>query len=146
MPSAITFEKFYLEAEQRDHEMARRRDDRAQKIILRNQHERMCLSSGKRFHASHLATALAAEELHALLLTPRLTSVDTSTGAAYLNAFLQEKTPLAKLFVGQKLFVRPDPLAGIPELSIASVSGLGLAQARNFAAEPILPDGRYDHR
>src|SRR5207244_3646932 len=37
----------------------------------------------------------------------KITKVDTKNGSAYLSAFTQEKTPLEKLFEGEKLFLAP---------------------------------------
>ncbi|MBV9079844.1 MAG: hypothetical protein JO102_01855, partial [Elusimicrobia bacterium] len=46
------------------------------------------------FHTAEIAARLRSREVSYLVVTPKLTKVDESTGSAYLSVFAQEKTPL----------------------------------------------------
>ncbi|MFN0117537.1 MAG: hypothetical protein ACKVQC_04490 [Elusimicrobiota bacterium] len=111
------FERFYEEAEIRDEKMA--------KLILKD-----VLSEGKGvlsmkglstsscpilvtggFHSTGIENFLTTAGYSVISLTPKMTKVTAVDGSEYLlNAFAQEKTPLNKLFDGDKLFLAKAPI------------------------------------
>ena len=52
---------------------------------------------------------LNAAGITVISFVPTIEKVDTAQGSAYLSVFTREKTPLEKLFQGQKLFLGDDP-------------------------------------
>jgi hypothetical protein len=107
-----SFESFYQEAETRDklmaenfiHEIA----TASQKPLGLAMTNIAILVTGG-FHSTGIDRALTDAGFNVISFVPRLTKVDEN-GSAYLSAFAQEKTPLQKLFQGQKLFLTPEPL------------------------------------
>ena len=41
---------------------------------------------------------------------PKISKIEEANGSSYLSVFTQEKTPLDKLFAGEKLFLAEAPL------------------------------------
>jgi hypothetical protein len=105
-----SFESFYREAEARDTAMAQnilsslnlqpRSDSYPTPIAL--------LVTGG-FHAEGMAEQLTEQGATVISYIPKIEKVDTAQGSAYLSVFTQEKTPLEKLFQGEKLFLAQDP-------------------------------------
>jgi hypothetical protein len=91
------FEDFYFEAEARDTAMA---ENLKRAIAETGARHAVVVTGG--FHTVPAASAV---------FTPRLTKIETGAGSAYLSVFAQEKTPLEKLFEGQKLFLATPPLS-----------------------------------
>lgn len=74
------------------------------------------------FHAPEITRLFVARRIPYVLLTPKLTKVEDSNGADYLEVFSREKAPLEKLFSGEKLFINPPNLAlGTPGIDIPGV-------------------------
>ena len=81
------------------------------------------------------------------IFVPRITKVDDAKGSDYLSVFAQEKSPLDKLFEGEKLFLSqeqfPDGLqktTGLMMLSLGGRSGFIsqiYGEAANRSAEAI---------
>ncbi|OVE76640.1 hypothetical protein BVX98_04950, partial [bacterium F11] len=95
-----SFEFFYRHAEARDRAMAQNlinsiNDEKADIAIL--------VTGG--FHSEGIQTHLKGEDVTVVSWVPKITQVKTETGPAYLSVFTQEKTPLEKLFEGEKLFL-----------------------------------------
>ena len=110
----LSFERFYVEAELRDAAMAKNllramTATGAKKIVL--------VTGG--FHSAGIARALQPKGVTIVTYVPKITKIEDETGTAYLNTFTQEKTPLDKLFAGEKLF-----LAGAPMTPPAATGGL----------------------
>lgn len=61
------------------------------------------------YHSPNVAERLRQAGVTVVSFTPRIEKLDTAQGSAYLSVFTQEKTPLEKLFKGEKLFLSQDP-------------------------------------
>ncbi len=132
-PSLDAFENFYREADARDGLMTAN--------VLRALEKTGATTAAVvvgGYHAEGLSSRLAAAGVSTILFTPRLTAADPTKGSAYLNAFLQEKTPLESLFTGKRLFVTPDPAAGLVELP-----GLTLGLKSLRGQEIVDPTAEY---
>ncbi len=81
------------------------------------------------FHTPQVAQLLREQKIPYVIVSPKLTRVDDASGSAYLSVFAREKTPLEKLFSGQKLFISParlaigsdavfQPVAGVKDLDV----------------------------
>ena len=68
---------------------------------------------------------------------PKITKVDTESGSKYLSVFTQEKSPLEKLFDGEKLFLAQEPLS-VPVHRLAGFYTAGLATLHKAADLPII--------
>jgi len=94
------FESFYFEAEARDEAMA--------KNLLRAMKENSAgvavLVSGG-FHSKGISHLLSKAGVTTITVTPKITKIEDETGSGYLSVFTREKTPLDKLFDGEKLFL-----------------------------------------
>ncbi|MCG3206000.1 MAG: hypothetical protein KCHDKBKB_02726 [Elusimicrobia bacterium] len=85
------------------------------------------------FHSDGINRLLEKAGLTVVDFVPRVTRVEGETGPAYLSAFAQEKTPLDKLFEGQKLFLAE------PGISFAAFNrGLILILAEATAKGTVL--------
>ncbi len=54
---------------------------------------------------------MADAGLAVVSFVPKISKVDAENSSSYLTAFAQEKTPLQKLFEGEKLFLAQPPIA-----------------------------------
>ncbi|MBK8574981.1 MAG: hypothetical protein IPN90_04620 [Elusimicrobia bacterium] len=99
-----SFESFYREAQSRDNSMA----DNLWGSLGPGS-VAVLVTGG--FHAEGVARRLEQRGVTVVSYVPKIEKVDTAQGAAYLSVFSQEKTPLEKLFSGQKLFLSTNPLA-----------------------------------
>ncbi|MCG3204982.1 MAG: hypothetical protein KCHDKBKB_01699 [Elusimicrobia bacterium] len=113
------FEVFYEEAEIRDEKMARnilqslsviyssprRTGGRSPKATRRGELGGVSLLVAGGFHSAGLTQRLVHAGHTVIDFVPKVTKVDREAGPAYLTPFAQEKTPLDKLFEGQKLFL-----------------------------------------
>ncbi|MCG3205888.1 MAG: hypothetical protein KCHDKBKB_02611 [Elusimicrobia bacterium] len=99
--SLAPFEDFYREAEIRDEMMAKNFLK-----ALKGQGTSVLVTGG--FHSSGITQRLADSGHTVVSFVPKITKVDTSEGTQYLSLFTQEKTPLEKLFEGEKLFLSPE--------------------------------------
>lgn len=130
-----TFEAFYKEAHIRDQKMAEnllgRLGPRMQTVVL--------VTGG--FHAEGITKSLTESGVAVVSLVPKINKIETAHGSAYLSVFTQEKTPLEKLFSGEKLFLSENtaqPLTTIvPPLVAATASmespNLKLPEAEEMA-------------
>ncbi|MCB4757712.1 MAG: hypothetical protein LHV69_11910, partial [Elusimicrobia bacterium] len=96
------------------------------------------------FHSKDLNRLLEDSGSTILTFTPKLTAIDTKQGSAYLSVFTQEKTPLEKLFVGDKLFLAIPPfpravrlLAGV--LTAVGAHLLHLSRSISDSLRQLLP-------
>lgn len=83
------------------------------------------------FHSDGIEAILRNSNVAVVTYAPKITKVDTEKGNAYLSVFMQEKTPLQKLFDGEKLFlppqILPEEIIGVDFAAIAA----GLEEAKS---------------
>lgn len=60
------------------------------------------------FHTPLIERLLEARGCALVVSSPRLTTVDVANGTAYLTIFSRDKTPIEKLFSGEKLSINPE--------------------------------------
>jgi hypothetical protein len=99
-----TFTAFYERADARDGAMARS----LRGAMRRNSAARVALVTGG-YHAAGLRAALARAGVSVIDFVPRVEAVED--GAAALSVFVREKTPLERLFRGDRLFLAPAPFS-----------------------------------
>lgn len=98
-----SFESFYELALRRDKAMARN----LAAAMDRRGAKRVALVTGG-FHGRGLLKSLKGRGM--VSLTPKITAVDAGGTLKALGVFAQQKTPLEKLFSGEKLFLTPEAL------------------------------------
>jgi hypothetical protein len=105
LPSLSPFENFYIEADARSERMLQNLtahpSDGAKVLVLGG------------FHSPQVAKRLRESKISYVIVSPKLTKIDQSSGSAYLSVFAREKTPLEKLFSGEKLFINPAKIAAV---------------------------------
>lgn len=68
------------------------------------------------FHTPEITELLRKQGRSYAVIQPKITKIDGAAGSEYLSIFNREKTPLDKMFEGEKLFLAPSGgLAGSPE-------------------------------
>jgi hypothetical protein len=102
-----TYETFYHEAENRNISMT----ENLLAAMDRAKASTAVLVAGG-FHSEGIEESLRRRGVVCLTFTPKVTKTDEVSGGAYLSVFTQQKTPLEKIFEGEKLFVAKD---GCPE-------------------------------
>jgi hypothetical protein len=95
-----SFEAFYSAAQARDQAMT----ENLLKAMERHSASSAVLVTGG-FHSHGMDQLLTRSGVATVSFTPKITQVETKKGSAYLSVFTQEKTPLEKLFQGEKLFL-----------------------------------------
>jgi len=93
----VSFEDFYREAQIRDERMA----DNFLKLTLPS--VSVLVTGG--FHSSGIDQKLLSAGYTVVQFVPKMTRLDARHGSDYLSVFSQQKTPLSKLFLGEKLFL-----------------------------------------
>lgn len=99
-----SFRSFYIEAQARDQAMSR---NLLAQMEERNANVGVLVTGG--YHSPGVEECLTKAGVAVIHFTPKIEKVDTAQGAAYLSVFTQEKTPLEKLFQGEKLFLATSP-------------------------------------
>jgi len=99
-----SFEAFYQEAEIRNQSIT----ENLLKAMDKNNTKVAVLVAGG-FHSQGIEERLKTLKVASLTFVPKITQVDTENGSKYLSVFTQEKTPLEKLFQGEKLFLATEP-------------------------------------
>jgi len=102
--SLLSFESFYREAERRDQAMV---TNLVAAMDRQNADTALLVTGG--FHTGGMRRHMRQAGLNVITFAPKITQVETAAGSAYLSVFTQEKTPLEKLFAGEKLFTAPHP-------------------------------------
>lgn len=97
-----SFERFYREAVARDQAIA---NNLIEEIKRSGANITILVTGG--FHSYGISQRLQNAGLNIITFVPKITKVESATGATYLSVFTQEKTPLEKLFQGDKLFIPP---------------------------------------
>lgn len=119
------FEDFYREALKRDQTMARRLLEAMEKSHA----SRAILVTGG-FHSQGIERILKSQGVGIVQVTPRVTRLENGLDA--LGVFTQEKTPLDRLFQGEKLYLSPPVWTQFLESLAASLCA-ALAVARKGA-------------
>ncbi|MGQ0645435.1 MAG: hypothetical protein ACT4O3_08085, partial [Elusimicrobiota bacterium] len=107
-----SFEAFYKEAQARDQAMT----DNLIKAMRDHGTSAAVLVAGG-FHSRGITHRLTSAGVAVVSFVPKMEKIDTAQGSAYLSVFTQEKTPLEKLFDGEKLFLAQHPLASSAQFS-----------------------------
>jgi hypothetical protein len=124
-PHLKSFESFYREAHNRD-------DAMAQRLIAelkRHSGPSVSVLVTGGYHADGMAERLTRQGVTVVSFVPKIEKVDTNNGSSYLSVFSQEKTPLEKLFQGEKLFLAQSPWKASVRQAVAPalvVLGVGL--------------------
>src|SRR5205807_2691332 len=100
--AAKPFESFYENADVR----SRRMVENLFREMSANKFNSPVLIAGG-FHTPQIADLLKKQNRSFVIVSPKITKVETASGSAYLSVFAREKTPLEKLFEGEKLFLNP---------------------------------------
>lgn len=116
------FERFYRDADVRTRALIR------SVLSAPGDKPRVLVVGG--FHAPALTAALREGGVPYALVSPRLTKTDASA-TAYLQVFTREKTPLEKIFAGEKLTINPEGTVWGGARPASRASGL------NFLARAI---------
>ncbi|MBI3291462.1 MAG: hypothetical protein HYZ73_01440 [Elusimicrobia bacterium] len=95
------FEQFYHAAEARDEAMV---TNLLAQMKATGSSTGILIAGG--FHSQGIARLLKDRQISYVSLAPKITKLDTADGTKYLDVFVREKTPLEKLFTGEKLFVQ----------------------------------------
>jgi len=101
------FESFYKEAEHRDQSMAQNLSR-----ALNHKGVKVAVLVTGGFHAEGIKESLQRLSLKGPIIisyVPKITKIKSDAGTSYLSVFTQEKTPLEKLFEGQKLYLAHPP-------------------------------------
>ncbi|MBK8575856.1 MAG: hypothetical protein IPN90_09320 [Elusimicrobia bacterium] len=120
------FESFYREAKRRDQAMG----DHLLRAMGETSGQVAVLVTGG-FHAEGLTEKLTKAGVTVVSFVPKIEKLNTAEGSAYLSVFTQEKTPLEKLFQGEKLFLADHPVSPgilhtlLPLLSVTGALYLG---------------------
>ncbi len=103
-----SFESFYREAEARNISMAENLL-KAMPSAKDGMPAAILVTGG--FHSEGMADELKKAGVAVVSVIPKITKVDAAGGSAYLSVFTREKSPLEKLFEGQKLFLAQNPIS-----------------------------------
>ncbi|MBI2118927.1 MAG: hypothetical protein HYT97_04800 [Elusimicrobia bacterium] len=101
-----SFEAFYKESIIRDEKIA---SNLIRNIKEKNTQVAMLVTGG--FHSDGVEAALHKNNIAVISYIPKIAKLDNAKGNEYLSVFTQEKTPLQKLFDGEKLFLPAEVLS-----------------------------------
>jgi hypothetical protein len=104
-PQWASFESFYRAAHKRDEAMAHRLIAELQ----RSTHRSVAVLVTGGYHADGIAQRLNRQGITVVSFVPKIEKIDSQDGSTYLSVFTQAKTPLEKLFQGEKLFLAQSP-------------------------------------
>jgi|GEM_PF-6561211 len=146
-----SFENFYKEAHARDEAMTQ---NLLKEMNTRNVTTALLVTGG--FHASGMDERLQKAGITTIAFVPKIEKIDTANGSAYLSVFSQEKSPLEKLFAGEKLFLAAHPMSPATAQTVAVVTtalnvlgGVTTPEAANTHLESFMaaqtPPIEYTH-
>lgn len=122
-----SFKRFYAEAEVRDKAMA----SNLIRAMRDNKSDVMVLVTGG-FHSKGIQEKLLDKNIAVLTYVPTVTKIKTENGSAYLNIFMQQKTPLEKLFEGDKLFLAQEVEPSVKQARLVTpILSVGLGRVKN---------------
>ncbi len=98
--SLATFETFFEHAQLRDQALTSNLLAQAQ-----SKHAKFAVLVTGGYHTEGVTRLLHEKGIATIALAPKITKIEGKSGTEYLSVFTQEKTPLEKLFDGDKLFV-----------------------------------------
>lgn len=101
------FRAFYERADDRDRALA----EGVVRSMRKTSARRVVLVAGG-YHAAGVRAALIRAGMSVVDFAPRVETVDDADGRGALSVFVRGKTPLEKLFRGDRLFLAPAPFAG----------------------------------
>lgn len=104
-----SFEKFYEEAIARDTAMT----NNLLKAMDESKANVAVVVTGG-FHTQGMMAQLNQKGVATITYAPKISKIEEENGSGYLGVFTQEKTPLDKLFAGEKLFVPPHVVTAVP--------------------------------
>jgi hypothetical protein len=121
-----SFESFYTEAHARD-------DSITHHLLkaMENENTPTALLVTGGYHSPGIDERLRQAGVTVISFTPRIEKVDTHAGTSYLSVFSQEKSPLEKLFAGDKLFVSQHPASPATTQLTGVVRATGIAALMN---------------
>ncbi|MFN0118417.1 MAG: hypothetical protein ACKVQC_09035 [Elusimicrobiota bacterium] len=119
--SLFPFEEFYIEADIRSEKMVGKllqnvlsqskgvlsEKDKERSTPLPSPSTSSVLIVGG-FHTPQITSLLQKQKNSYVVVTPKITKLETLAGSFYLSTFSQKKNPLDQLFDGEKLFVNPE--------------------------------------
>ena len=97
--SLASFEEFYEQADIRSHKMVENL------LSYPTQGNKVLVIGG--FHTPLIANILRKQKVSFVVVSPKITKIESRSGSSYLSVFAREKTPLDKIFEGKKLFLAP---------------------------------------
>jgi preprotein translocase subunit SecA len=118
------FEAFYREAARRDAAMA----ENLLKATASAGPSPVVLVTGG-FHSQGIGERVEKAGFSRIVVVPTITRIESGGGISSLTVFAREKTPLAKLFDKEKLFLPPEPVPGEILHGEFAVASLGRQQA-----------------
>ncbi len=130
-----SFENFYSEAEARDEAMSLNLEK-----AMDSSHAKVAVLVTGGFHSGGILRRLQPKGFTVVSYVPKISKIEDANGSAYLSVFTQEKTPLDKLFAGEKLFLSERQLAD--SVFLREVVGTTEKAGTSGVARKIFPWGR----
>lgn len=130
------FESFYREADVRSRLIA---ENLLSAMENKNVSVAVLVTGG--FHSQKINERLMASGCTIVGFVPRITHAESLGSPAALSIFSQEKTPLEKLFQGEKLFLAPNPAEGLADTA-AIAMGLGALETPGESRVDLTQDSR----
>jgi hypothetical protein len=125
-----SFEQFYVEALSRDRAMT----NNLLRAMDENKTNVAVIVTGG-FHTQGMMAQLNKQGITTITYAPKVSKVEDENGTSYLSVFTQEKTPLDKLFAGEKLFVNPPPMVDLkPIVPTADAHHLAITTHQDHAS------------
>ncbi len=132
-PGMEDFEKFYSEADERSEHMVESLLTAMDKHSSKGMRRSAMVAGG--FHTPELTARLKSRGVSYAVIQPRITKVDGS-GTEYLSIFVREKTPLEKIFEGQKLFLAP------ANIIVGTQAGRAVTEKINLTGSAVVGQGQ----
>src|SRR3989338_3709728 len=105
------------------------------RVLSSKSHVAVLVTGG--FHSEGIEALLNKSNVTVITYTPKIAKVDIANGSAYLSVFTQEKTPLQKLFDGEKLFLPSEAYpSSLPPIVATHI--IGVEEASDSEVE--IPD------
>ncbi|MFN0117836.1 MAG: hypothetical protein ACKVQC_06040, partial [Elusimicrobiota bacterium] len=127
------FEAFYEQADIRSHKMT---EKLLSNLGTRNKEQGPAVLIVGGFHTAQMTQLFREQKISYIVLSPKITKIEEGSGSAYLTAFSREKTPLEKIFKGEKLFLAlqnqnvefPPTAARLKGVFEKEINGLGTVE------------------